>query len=126
MSPPKVSHGQITRRQIENLFAHLESELGFLAKFNWACCQSCGWADLHKYCQDHEIEFDEKNIIFCHNPDCERAFGLNRDLQLKSKMIDTLWIAWSGDGHEIKRALESRGFQVEWDGTEETRMQIKV
>lgn len=120
-----MSQGQIKRRQIEDLFDDLESD-GFIAKFNWTCCQTCGWAELHKYCEDNDLPSDELNIIFCHNQDCESAFGLNRRLEPKSKMINPLWLSWSGDGNKIKEAIESRGFRVEWDCKKGTRLQIKA
>jgi hypothetical protein len=120
-----MSQSHITRRKIKKLFVDLERELGFLAKFNWTCCQSCGWGDLYKYCQNDGVHSDEKNIIFCHMQDCDYSFGLNRHGEPKSKMINDLSLTWSGDGHKIKEAIESRGFQVEWDGKAGTRLQIK-
>lgn len=119
--------------QIQILFDDLEKKSNLLeAKFNWTCCQTCGWADLEEFCVKRKLPFhdDTKNMLFSTHQDCERAFDTDDVVRPKRKlkekiMVHELFFAWAGDGHAIRTAIESYGYKVKWDGKSCTRMCIK-
>ena len=82
---------------------------GFIAKQNFRCCQSCGWAALP------EVD-DDSNVVFYHNQDFESFDG--------KELIEPIRLAWQGDGKLIQETFEEFGFNVAWDGTEEKRIGI--
>ena len=78
---------------------------GYFARQNFMCCQSCGWAAVP--------EGKEEKVVFFHNQDNEeRKKGL------------PLYLAWSGDGEIIKSVFEHHGIDVEWNGSESTRIRV--
>ncbi len=40
------------------------SARGYLAKLEWTCCQSCGWAEMEKLAEKEGIDMDSKNFVF--------------------------------------------------------------
>jgi hypothetical protein len=80
-------------------------KLGYFARQNFWCCQSCGWAAVP--------EGKENKAVFYHHQDNHsRVSG------------DPFYIAWSGDGHEICRVFTECGISVEWDGNSDTRIKL--
>lgn len=77
---------------------------GYFAKQNFWCCQSCAWADVPK---------GSDKVVFYHA----------QDLQDLRKTGD-VYIAWSGDGNQIREEFERVGCTVQWDGSQEKRMKI--
>lgn len=95
-------------RQTTNLskaFRALRKE-GYVAKQNFMCCQSCGWAELS--------EKESEKAVFYHNQDY-------RDL----KRGDDLYLAWAGDGNLITKTLIENGMTISWDGTTNTRIIVR-
>lgn len=91
-------------RRIDDAFAALR-EMGFFAKANHTCCQSCGTA---------EIPEDKKNAyVFYHMQDTD---------YLKEDGI--CYLAWGGCGQTICSALREEGLEVDWDGSEHTRIKV--
>jgi hypothetical protein len=80
---------------------------GYFAKEDFWCCQTCGWAAI----PDEQAD----KAVFYHNQDTERL-----------QETGELYLCWSGDGQEIKTILEAEGLTVEWDGTDNTRILVKV
>lgn len=78
--------------------------LGYFARQNFECCQSCAWASVP--------EEKEDKVVFYHRQDAKR---LNHDFT---------WLAWAGDGQEIVSVLK-KYFNVEWNGTEDDRICVK-
>ena len=100
-------------RRIDDAFAALR-EQGFFAKANHTCCLSCGLADIP------EDRYDE--YVFYHMQDAE---GLKQD--------GVCYLAWgfSGPTFETKRkgllictALRHAGLEVDWNGSEHTRIAV--
>jgi len=101
-------------RRIDDAFAALR-EQGFFAKANHTCCQSCGLADIPE-----DGRYDE--YVFYHMQDAENL-----------KDAGVCYLAWgfSGPTLETKRkgrlictALREAGLEVDWDGSEHTRIKV--
>jgi hypothetical protein len=90
---------------LSKAFAQLRKD-GYFAKQNFMCCQSCGWAEMS--------EAEAEKAVFYHAQD---AADLRKG--------DDLYLCWSGNGHQIARALEHHGMEVEWDGTTSTRIVVR-
>jgi hypothetical protein len=92
-----------SRTNLSNAFAQLRKQ-GYVAKQNFTCCQSCGWAAI----------YDAKLAVFYHSQDAQ---GLRKG--------DDLYLCWSGDGQEIVDVLKNYGLDVEWEGTNNRRIMVK-
>ena len=77
-------------------------KLGYFARQNFMCCQSCAWASVP--------DGKEEKVVFYHRQD-------NTDV----KYSNSVYLAWNGNGAEIVEVL-SKFFKVEWDGSEYTRI----
>jgi len=89
---------------------------GYAAKQNWWCCQTCGQA-----------AFPDKvtRYAFYHAQDAAGLRAAEKNL-LKGKDVKLgVYLAWSGDGHEIEKALTEAGLAVVWDGSETTRIWVE-
>jgi len=95
-----------TKDQVNKAFALLR-KAGYIAKQNFWCCQSCAWAALSD---------DVTKVVFYHRQDNDAWKG--------KELKDNLYLAWMGDGNEIVGIIQSVGLQVEWGGTEGTRIKI--
>lgn len=80
-------------------------KLGYFARQNFLCCQTCAWAD---------VPDDKANkAVFYHRQDAD-------DLEKRGRC----YLAWSGDGNEIVSVLQKHGLKTEWDGKETTRILV--
>jgi len=100
-------------RAIDDAFAALR-EQGFFAKAHHTCCQSCGLAEIP------EGRYDE--YVFYHMQDAE---------YLKQDGVCYLSWGFSGPTLETKRkarvictALREAGLEVDWNGSEHTRIKV--
>ena len=96
-------------RRIDLAFAALRDK-GFFAKANHTCCQSCGLADIP---EDKEMAY-----VFYHAQDAERL-----------KDDGVCYLAWGGKvgekfGHTICDTIRSAGLEVDWNGSEHTRIAV--
>ena len=91
-------------RRIDDAFAALR-EQGFFAKANHTCWQSCGRADIP--------EDKEDAYVFYHMQDAE---GLKQD--------GACYLAWGGCGQTICTALREQHLEVDWNGSEHTRIAV--
>jgi hypothetical protein len=94
-----------SRTNLSNAFAQLRKQ-GYVAKQNFLCCQSCGWAALS--------EEEAKLAVFYHSQDAQ---GLRKG--------DDLHLCWAGNGEEIVDVLKNYGLDVEWEGTTNRRIMVK-
>ena len=101
-------------RRIDDAFAALRAQ-GFFAKANHTCCQSCGLAEIPE-----DGRYDE--YVFYHMQDAE---------YLKQDGVCYLSWGFSGPTLETKRkarlictALREAGLEVDWDGSEHTRIKV--
>lgn len=95
-----------TKQELNVAFAELRKK-GWFARQNFACCQSCGWSGVP--------EDRTEKAVFYHRQDMERM-----------KETGELFLAHSGPAREIVDVLEKHGFEVEWDGSENTRISLSV
>ena len=79
-------------------------KLGYFARQNFMCCQTCGW--------DAVPEGREK-VVFYHAQD--KATLDKRGY---------CYLAWSGNGNEIVATLRNRGLTAEWNGTDGNRIKV--
>jgi hypothetical protein len=80
---------------------------GYFARQNFLCCQSCAWSAM----TDEQAE----KTVFYHQQDAD-------DLRERG----TCHLAWSGNGQEIVDVLKENGVEVDWDGSDSTRIKITV
>jgi hypothetical protein len=79
--------------------------LGYFARQNYQCCQSCAWGSIPE-------ELAEK-VVFYHNQD-----------YYDFKQGHTFYLAWAGDGEAIVSVLQKWGLKVNWGGAENQRIGI--
>ena len=91
-------------RRIDEAFAALRDE-GFFAKAHHTCCQSCGTAEIP--------EGKEDAYVFYHMQDAEHL-----------KDAGVCYLAWGGCGQTICTALREAGLEVDWNGSEHTRIKV--
>ena len=96
-------------RRIDDAFAALR-EMGFFAKANHTCCQSCGLAEIPA---DKEMAY-----VFYHMQDAENL-----------KDAGVCYLAWGGKvgekfGHTICDTIREAGLEVDWNGSEHTRIKV--
>lgn len=104
----KENRYKVTKEQVTKAFKELR-KLGYFARQNFLCCQSCGWATVPEEKAD--------KVVFYHNQDNE-AWNSNRILE------HDLYLAWSGNASEIRSVFESNGMRVDHDGSQNTRIVI--
>ena len=91
------------RAPIKHAFEELRT-LGYFAKENHTCCQTCGFA-----------EATGDKVVFYHNQDLD-------DL----KLMSGCYLSWSGDGKEIVGVLEKHGLVVKWDKKDTSRIYMQL
>lgn len=97
-------------------FSKLRAE-GIVARMNFACCQSCGLAELP------QEEANKNGYVFYHHQDAER---------LKNK--GEVWLAWgiAGTGknkqekfgRRVCDILEGAGLRIFWNGDASRRIEV--
>ena len=96
----------ITKSRITSVFRDLR-KIGYFAKQNFWCCQSCAW---------HDIPRDVEKVVFYHKQD---GAAIKNGI-----LVATLYLAWSGDGTQICNVLSSHGLNYEWNGDSDKRIKI--
>jgi hypothetical protein len=95
------------KQKVNNAFRQLR-KIGYFARQDFWCCQSCAW---------NAVPEENKKVVFYHHQDND-AWGKSGSLK------DDLYLAWSGDSEEICQILRNNGLQVFHDGSENTRIKI--
>lgn len=82
---------------------------GYVCRSTFMCCSGCACYELGaKYGDDHPY-------VFFHKQDAERA-----------SKGGPLYLAWGGNGDEIADTLREEGLEVEWDGSDLTRILVRL
>ena len=99
---------QKTDKQLFNeVFRELRKKKIF-AKQNFLCCQTCAWSS---------VPSEEENVVFYHNQD-KSSFDSNGYLN------SIIYLAWRGNTDVIIEAFKSKGFKVQWNGSDLNRIGI--
>jgi len=105
--------------RLDAAFAELEAS-GIVCRQNWTCCQTCGLAEI-----GGELSERSRGYVFFHQQDTERAvedgslflaYGACSDDKAEQRAV----------ADEIAKIIRENGLAVEWDGSLEKRMQVKV
>jgi len=111
--------------RLEAAFAELEKG-GILCRQDFACCGKCGCADMAVLIrQEQERGREVIGYTFYHVQDTERVMedGL---LYLSYGSVLPCEEAYVAVGHKVASALRAQGLKVEWDGTLQRRIAIKL
>jgi hypothetical protein len=108
--------------KLDTAFANLEKQ-GIVARQNFACCQTCGHAEIGDEITNASKKLKIKGYTFYHMQDTEGAaetgvlylaYG-----SISGKNEDTLAI-----GHAIVEAVRGVGLKVDWNGSLDKRICI--
>lgn len=98
-----TSHREALRAAFKALRAQ-----GYKARMNFACCSSCGWAEL-----------GEGDLVFWNRQADARDFDEYGDV------VGSLHLQWSGDAEAILAALRAQGLDAAWEGSEYDAIEVK-
>lgn len=120
---------QELKNKLRTAFAILRKN-GYIARMNFLCCQSCaGYALSEKAHELAERGKEIKGVVFYHKQDeenlqrsgeCFLAFG---DITHDDKKYG---LSTKQVGKIASIILEEVGLQVDWDGTENTRIKVSL
>jgi hypothetical protein len=105
--------------RLDAAFAELEAS-GIVCRQNWTCCQTCGLAEIGE-----ELEPVSRGYVFYHQQDTDRvvedgvlllAYGACSDVKEEQLAV----------ANEIARTVRENGLQVDWDGSLEKRIMVRV
>lgn len=112
------------RDRLELAFEKLELR-GILGRIDFACCQTCGHAEMEDEIDECDCEeYPVRGYTFCHMQDVDRA-----------REGDDLYLAYgaacecetdAGIGHEVVDALRDAGLDAVWDGDVEKRILVRM
>lgn len=94
------------KEALNNAFDDL-NRAGYFAKQNWACCNSCGTAEIP--------DKNAKKYVFYHAQD---KMDLNR--------TESCYLAWNGNGKEIIKIFNKHKIKTEWNNKKDTRIKIDL
>ena len=108
--------------RLDTAFTKLEAS-GIVARQNFACCQTCGFAEIGAEVDDvTDAGGTVRGITFFHQQDTEGAVA-GHSLHLSYGAMDD-----KGDACVIARdvvaALNREGLQANWDGTSAQRIEV--
>jgi hypothetical protein len=105
--------------RLDAAFAELEAS-GIVCRQNWTCCQTCGLAEIGE-----EIKSGSRGYVFFHQQDTDRvvedgclylAYGACSDVREEQLEV----------AEEIARIIRENGLTVEWDGSLEKRIMVRL
>lgn len=107
--------------RLDRAFAELERQ-GIIARQDWTCCCSCGWAEMEReIATAREEGRDVIGCVFYHDQDADRVRG-SGELAFAFGSVDDDTEKDCGIGRRLVDALRSAGFRVEWDEHEWLRV----
>ena len=94
----------IKNANLDKAFEELRS-IGYFAKRNNECCQTCGW---------YAVPVEQKDkAVFTHSQDEDSLADYGGS-----------YLAWSGNGKVIVGVLEKHGIETRWEGDEGSRIRF--
>ncbi|MFG3339453.1 DUF6891 domain-containing protein [Glycomyces sp. NPDC048151] len=112
----QVDWGVTDCDRLTEAFAELDRG-GIVAREHFACCQSCGTAEIWAEASD-----DDRGYVFFHMQDTESAHEGVLFLAYGSRSDEPE--ATVAIGREVVKTLREHGFRTAWDESERTRIQI--
>ena len=100
--------------RLEEAFAELDRH-GIVARQNFACCQSCGHAEIWEAIDDTMQYRPVLGYVFFHQQDTDNAVQ-GGYLYLAYGAVDGSSSKSLRVGHEVVAALQRAGLPVEWSG----------
>jgi len=94
------------REALKKAFANLR-KAGYFARMNFMCCTGCAAAAVP--------EDKSEKAVFYHSQDTE---GLDQHGEV--------YLGWAGDASEIIGILSKLGMWVQWEGTKDNKILVKV
>lgn len=108
-------------------FDHLRAKDGFVGRQNFMCCQGCAWAEMSEKMKGLKKKGKKlpTGIVFYHKQDAEslRFGGVYLAFSCGTK-DDTAGTIEAGK--KIVAAMQAQGLEVEWSGTENDRVLVKL
>lgn len=92
-------------------------QLGFAARMNFLCCQSCGHYSLSDLATKTAQPAGEPDYVFYH---AQSAAAFAEPIT----PLNPLFLHWSGRGEPIRSALVANGLIVNWDGDRSKAMEV--
>ena len=108
---------------LDQAFAALERS-GVVARQNFACCQTCGHAEIGDEIAEAQEKADVVGYTFYHMQDTERA-AEGGGLYLSYGALEQTESALQKVGRSIVEALRKEGLKAEWDGDPKKRIEIR-
>lgn len=105
--------------RLDAAFAELESS-GIVCRQNWTCCQTCGLAEIGS-----QIAPGKRGYAFFHQQDTERVVE-DGTLLLAYGACSDVKAEQLGVANEIVRTIRENGLRVEWDGSLEKRILVRL
>lgn len=91
------------KKQLTKAFKEVR-KLGYFARQNYTCCNSCGW---------NSVPYSrEDKVIFYHRQDNDNI-----------KINNNVYLSWRGNAQEIIQVF-SKYLKTEWDGTEYKKIKV--
>ena len=122
-----IENMKTDRQKLRGAFAELR-KLGWYARMNYLCCQTCAWADAAATLKKRGKDADEADIVFYHRQDGDAFKHRIGDWHVTGPQTDylrrPLYLAHQGRAYEVVGVLKKYGLNAEWDG--DTGMRIKV
>ena len=79
---------------------------GYVCRQNFMCCMGCANAAMPE---------GTTKCVFYHRQDADSL-----------RKRGSVYLAWTGDGPEIFRAMEAAGLRVDWNGSDDERMKVSM
>jgi hypothetical protein len=105
--------------RLDAAFAELEAS-GIVCRQNWTCCQTCGLAEM-----GDEVKPTSRGYAFYHQQDTDAAVETG-SLFLAYGACSDEKATQLEVANEIARTIKENGLRVEWEGSLEKRMLVKL
>ena len=110
------------KKRLNEAFREMRKR-GIMAKQDFTCCMTCGNSEIERF-----IRKKDHGYCFYHAQDKDRMFSKERMF-----VANELYLCYGGAtsrddpepvGRQVCEILRSHAFEVEWDGSEETRIRV--
>jgi len=116
------------RDKLKAAFAELR-KLGWFARMDFWCCQTCGNAAAHEALEKKGISDDDAKVVFWHNQD-DDSFregewrSWHKDGEKTKDLHATLYLSHTGPAYEVLGVLIKHGLKAFWNGEGHRRVEV--